>query len=684
MSAIALFGVLVLVSTLRVQWVEGAHWKALSDSLTTRTREIPATRGSIFSDDGNLLATSIPKYKISLDFDVIRNYHSDSFNRYVPFFARELHRRFGHHTEAEYKKILSDNYRERSRYVVLEKNASFIDLKEIKQWPVFRSGRFKGGLIAEERTIRKNPYGGMLARTIGYVNENGVGAGLEASYQDQLAGTNGEVVVQRISGGYEPVADGLIIEPKDGMDIFTTINVEIQDISHTALLRALERHQADFGCAIVMEVSTGKIKALVNLSRTPSGTYSETYNHAIGRNIEPGSTMKLISALALLNDNKIGLEDSVDINNGRYQFYDRWIEDSEKGTHQKLTFREVFEKSSNVGVARSVFEAYKDDPDDFIEYYQNLFEGKDLNIHLKGAARPIWLTPKDSLWSGLTLVSTSIGYSVRMSPIHILSLYNAIANDGKMMRPLLVTGYGKMGAIEENFEPQVVSSSICSASTLKMLQGLLVGVVNEGTARNLKDLPFQVAGKTGTARMPKGSEGYYKDRYNASFAGYFPAEKPEYSCYVLVNRPRSGAYYGSSVAAPVFKEIARQIYAQKIRVPVDSLPAYTDEFSVKGFGNDIEMIQDQLDLRAKHIPRSAKKAEWQQLIKHGDTVRINALSPQKNIIPDLTNMGIRDAIYLLENMGYIVRFRGVGKVAEQSPKAGESLQPGQTIYLRLE
>ena len=681
---IVVFGIVIIASTVRVQVSEGDYWRALSDSLTTRTHEIPATRGSIFSEDGNLLATSIPKYKISIDFKVIHDYHRDSFQRYIPVLARRFSEKFNSHSREYYDRIIRTNYKKKSRYVVIERNATYIDLKDIKEWPVFSAGRFKGGLISEERTIRKNPYGGLLARTIGYVNENGVGAGLEATFQDQLAGANGEIVVRRISGGYKPVSDGLIAEPRDGLDIFTTINVEIQDIAHSALVNALERHQAEFGCVIVMEVKTGKIKALVNLSRLQNGQYAETFNYAIGRNIEPGSTMKLLSALALLNDKKIRPQDSVDINFGSYKFYDRLIEDSEKGTHKNLTFRQVFEKSSNVGVARTVHEAYKESPDDFIAYYRRIFEGNDLNLRLKGATKPIWINPTDSLWSRLSLVSTSIGYSVRLSPVNILSLYNAVANNGHLMRPLLVTGYGKMGAIQEEFDPQEVSSSICSQTTLDTLKSLLEGVVNDGTAKwVMRDLPFQVAGKTGTARVPKGRSGYYHDRYNASFVGYFPADEPQYSCYVLVNHPRIGGYYGSSVAAPVFREIAHQIYAQRIRVTVDSMDKIRDQFTLRGNTDDFKQIERHLQLDISYLSRNTKKFEWIELVKTGDTLNAFPLTTIKGTIPDAGGMGLRDALYILENLGYKVKFKGNGKVVEQSPEPGTSAHPGQTIYLNL-
>lgn len=681
---ITVFGVVVLVTAVRVQVVEGPYWRALSDSLTTRTHSIPATRGSIFSEDGNLLATSIPRYKISLDFQVIHDYHRDSFQRYIPSLARKFHGKFDQRSVAYYETLLRNHYKKKSRYVIVERNASFIDLKEIKEWPVFSAGRFKGGLIIEERTIRKNPYNGLLARTIGYVNENGVGAGLEATYHEQLAGADGEMIVRRISGGYKPVSDGLIAEPFDGLDLFTTINVELQDIAHSALLAALERHQAEFGCAIVMEVKTGKIKALVNLTQLESGAYAETYNYAIGQNIEPGSTMKLLSALALLNDKKIKPSDSVDINFGSYKFYDRTIEDSEKGHDQKLTFREVFEKSSNVGIARTVHESYREHPDDFMAYYRKLLDGTDLNLHLKGASKPIIIYPSDSLWSKLTLVSASIGYSVRLSPVNILSLYNAVANDGRLMRPLLVTGYGKMGAIKEKFEPEEVMSSICSQSTLDTLRSLLEGVVTSGTAeRALSDLPFAVAGKTGTARVPKGRDGYYHDRYNASFVGYFPADDPQYSVLVLVNRPRSGAYYGSSVAAPVFREIAHQIYAQKIRVPMDSMETFHDQFTMRGHTEDFRQIERHLQMDINYLSRNTRNYQWLEVTKNSDTLLAFPLTTIRETIPDVREMGLRDALYLLENMGYIVRFSGVGKVSRQSPDPGTTAYPGQIIYLQL-
>jgi cell division protein FtsI (penicillin-binding protein 3) len=675
--ALGLFGVAVVYFIFRIQFVEGAHWRELSDSLTTKHQEILAVRGSIYSDKGDLLATSLPYYKISLDFSVIHDRHKDSFERYIPFIAKNLHQSFKNRSESEYEKLLRKEYRKRNRYFLLTRNATYLQVKAMKTWPIFKSGRYKGGMITEERTIRQKPYGDILHRTIGFVNENGRGAGIEASFNQILAGVSGKVLVQKISGGYRPLNDEYAIEPQDGKDIYTTINVEMQDIVHQALLRRMEQYNASIGCAILMEVKTGQIKAMANLNKTPDG-YKETFNHAVGTLFEPGSTSKLISSIALLKGNHIEPEDSVDIEYGETHFYDRKIEDSDKGKYAKLTFQQVFELSSNVGTAKSVHAAFSKKPEDFLKIYDDLQLSQTLDLGIKGAGTPNVLRPNSGGWSGTALPSLSIGYSMQITPLHVAMLYNAVANNGRMVKPYLISGIGNLGRVETAFDTEVMNNSICSSDDIQTLQSFLRGVVERGTAKNLQSLPFPVSGKTGTARIAN-SGSYGGHLYNASFAGYFPSDAPKYTCFVLISEPR-GAYYGSQVAAPVFEEIARKIYAKAVphHLPKSEevqLPAY-----LKGQLGDLMPLAKAFDFEFPET--DSKKDDWVSFqIQNGSYIQNT--NEQSDGMPDLMGLGLRDVLYLMENRKYKVRFSGYGKVKEQSPDAGMALRPGQTIYIRL-
>lgn len=676
MSLLALFGAMVIYFIFRIQFVEGAKWRELSDSLTVKTREIPAVRGSIYADNSELLATSLPIYKISLDMQVIADRHSDSFRRYIPYLAKSMSQAFGNRSDGEFERMLRRGYNNRDRYLLLTRNASFLHVKDMQTWPILKHGRYKAGVIIEERTERKKPYGPLLYRTIGFVNENGRGAGIEATFNEQLAGVNGRILVQRISGGYRPLNDELAIEPKDGQDVFTTFNVELQDIVHNALLKMVEKQQAKFGTAILMEVKTGKIKAMSNLTRS-GDNYVESFNHAVGTLYEPGSTAKLLSSLALLKDEKIDPDDSVDIEWGRVKFYDRWIEDSDKGHYKNMSFRQIFERSSNVGTSKSVYKAYKDKPAKFIRHLDQLGLNKAIPIGIRGAGEPNMLRPNEPGWSGTALPSLSIGYSMQLTPLHLLMVYNAVANNGTMVKPYLIKGVGSFGKMEQEYGTTVMNNSIAPPSVIATLQEFLKGVVERGTARNLQNMGFGVAGKTGTARIA-GRGRYEAHVYNSSFAGYFPAEDPQYSCLVLISEPRL-SYYGSAVAAPVFGEIAKKVHARAVRITMpDSIPWQAPSMLV-GQKEDLKLICDHLDLKTPDLP----DAEWIRLSQVNQTYTV-AETEKDGKMPDLMGSGLRDVLHRMENRNIKVRYTGLGMVVEQAPEPGTSLRPGQTIYVRLE
>jgi len=675
---IALLAVAIIWNIVKIQFVEGDKWRNLSDSLTLRLIEIPATRGSIFSDDGNLLATSIPQYSIHLDFKVIKSYHADSFKRHIPLLAKSFSEILTNKSEAEYNRLFQQSYRKGSSYVSIKRRASFLEVNAIKSLPIFHLNRFKSGMILEETTVRKRPYNSLAFRTIGFVNENRDGAGIELTFNDYLEGDSGKMLVEKIVGGYKPVNDEAEIQPRNGQDVYTTIDIEAQDIVSAALEKGLSRHSAKFGCAVVMDVKTGEIKAIANLTRMEDNSYRERFNYAVGRLYEPGSTAKLMSAIALLEEDKINLNDPVVINHGKFTYIDRTYTDDHTWDEVEVPFRDVIEKSSNAGTTYLIAKYFARSPDDFFKYYQRLLVKPNLQTKIKGGEKPILNLPNSVGWSKTTLTSASIGYSLEVTPIQVLSLYNAVANNGVMMRPHLIRGIGRMQHMEQTFGPTIERKKIAGEETLADIQSMLRGVVLRGTAKNLSKLPFPVAGKTGTSKIADGNQGYIDGAYNASFVGYFPADNPMYSCIVLVSWPQSGAYSGGTVAAPIFKEIASKLYARKVVIPADSIERSEDRFAFRGYAPHYKTIAKAFDLDQN----ISKKDRWIEGQKDSLSLASNQLVVAENTAPNFHQMGLRDALYYASKYGIDLRFRGYGKVVEQSPKAGEAMS-SNVIYIRL-
>lgn len=673
-------GVAILWSAVRLQVVEGDHWRSVSDSLHVTHRTIPAVRGSIYSDDGSLLSTSVPIYKVSLDFEVINRLHSDSFEQYTNELAEKLSRTLENRSAEEFKQLLTTGYRKKSRYVTISRHANFIQTRDIQNLPIFNAGRYKGGVILEERTIRKKPYDELMFRTIGFINENHKGAGIEASYDDILTGEDGRMVVRRITSGYyRPIDNNMKLSAKDGKDIFTTVNIHLQDLVHEALAAGIEANDAEHGTAILLDVKTGQIKAIANLNKTENGV-AERYNHALGMLYEPGSTVKIISALAALEEGHVDTDDSIDVHNGKYKFFENdSIMDSGHGDHRNLTYQQVVEKSSNVGISLTAYNGFKNKPNDFIEYFDELHLTTALQTGIKGEAEPFILRPNKPGWSGMSVPSISIGYSFNTSPLHMAMLYNAIANNGVMMRPYLIKGIGRFGQIEEAYEPTTLNKKICSESTLASLKQMLEGVVQNGTASKLKNVGFPVAGKTGTSRISDSKSGYTK-QYHSSFVGYFPADQPKYTLIVVISKPSKGRYYGASVALPVFKEIASRIYANAVHQKMVDKDTIVLPEQLTGTYAEVKTLAKRYDLPMEF---KSRKNELVSAKPTGDFLGGSAITMSDNTMPELKGMGLTDCLYLLENKGFKVSHRGNGKVVEQFPLPGTKMPRGKTVYLRL-
>ncbi len=679
-----LFSGAIIYKMIHIQNVDGGKWKVKAETTGLQFRTVKATRGNIYSDNGSLLATSLPFYKVAFDPSLASE---QIFKGGLDSLAFLLSKHFKDQSYKTYKRRITDARLSGKKYMVINrKKINYQTKKMMSSWPVFNRGRMKGGVIFEKVNERFRPFSYLGYRTIGTVNkENDRGVvGLEYSFNRQLAGRDGEALFQKMSGGsWKPVFDGSEVKPKDGYDIVTTINVDLQDVAESALLGALIEHDADYGSVIVMEVSTGEIKAISNLSKNDNGKYREVYNYAVGNQgvKEPGSTIKLASMIALFEDSNISLYDSIDTGNGKFDFYDKTMKDHKPGGFGKLSIKEVFEKSSNIGTAKLINNQFYNNPEKYISYLSEMGLTKPLGFQMIGAGKPYVKHPSDTSWSGVTLPWMSHGYELQMTPLHTLSLFNAVANEGKLIRPMIVKHVKKADKIIETFDSEIINKRICSEATLTKVKEMLEGVVERGTARNINDSYYKIAGKTGTAKNL--IKGKYSNNYYTSFAGYFPAENPKYSCIVIIDNPKGYRIYGSDVAAPVFKEVADKIYALDVRLN----DAYQGEQIAEGVFPVIRAgEQEGLSLICNEIGISNHASGNGEFVKakiNGNSILWNNLKNGKNQVPDVWGMTLRDALYLLENKGLKVNYNGSGRVTQQSLLPGTNIKNSNTIELKL-
>ena len=484
-----------------------------------------------------------------------------------------------------------------------------------------------------------------------------------------------------------PINDDSQVDPKDGYDIITTIDINIQDVAHSALENQLKKHGAKYGTAILMEVATGDIKAIVNLTLDErTGRYTEAYNYAVGTRTEPGSTIKLPSLMAGLEDGCFDLDDSVDTGNGKWKVYDHTISDTKP--HGKISVKEVFEVSSNIGVAKLITESYKDNPRKFVNRLRNMSLDAPLELDIQGGRNGYLKDPDDKLWSGVSLAQMAYGYETEFTPLNILTFYNAVANNGKMMRPRFVKAVTDRGKTVRTIPTEVINPSICSRETIRKAQEMLCGVVENGTAKNLRNTNYKIAGKTGTAQLNNNGTYRYQGRvaYQASFCGYFPADDPKYSCIVVVNGPSSGVYTGNWAAGPVFKEIADKVYSTQLNLHKDKTMIPLAEakdlvpVSKSGYYIETKYVIDKLDVPFEY---AGAKSEWVSTTKTDSTVRISNRTITQNTVPYVIGMGAKDAIFILENAGMSVSIVGRGMVTQQSLRAGDVFRKGDKIILTL-
>ncbi|HEY8933750.1 MAG TPA: penicillin-binding protein [Cyclobacteriaceae bacterium] len=678
---VMLFAIAVVIKTGHIQFVEGEKWAKMGERISFDYKEVKATRGNIYSDNGSLLATSLPFYKIAFDATLPKD---EVFKAGIDSLSYQLSKFFKDKSKTDYKRMLVDARATNKQYVVLSRHQiDYQDKKTMMSWPIFREGRLRGGAIFEKVDVRYRPFSNLSRRTIGFVNENDKGAGIEYSFDKQLGGQNGYAYYQKIAGGiWKPVFDANNVKAVDGFDLQTTLDINLQDVAETALEKAMYQHNADDGLVVVMEVKTGEVKAISNLSSDGSGNFTEKFNFAAGMVFEPGSTFKLVTMIALLEDTNMELSDSIATGNGEATFYNKKIRDHEEEGLGTVTVQQAFEHSSNVAMAKLADKYFGLKPQKFVDYIERLKLSKPLGLQIAGEASPKIKRPGEKGWSGISLPWMAYGYGLEITPLHTLALYNAVANDGRMIKPVFVKTISRADEVEEKFETEELNSKICSSKTLDKLKLLLEGVVQNGTAKNIKGAHYPIAGKTGTAQIL--DDGHYTKKYITSFVGYFPAQAPKYSAIVLIKNPRGWYQYGSNVAAPVFKEIADNIYARDISLHQAMDKRRVNEhgvFPVIKAGNqeELTMLCNEFGV-ANH---SKSEEEWVRASKNGDAVDWRKNIAGQNIVPDVSGMTFRDAIFLLEKSGLKVFYVGKGRVAEQSLSPGTRISKGSRIFIKL-
>ncbi|UTW64341.1 transpeptidase family protein [bacterium SCSIO 12741] len=686
---LVVFGLAIVYKIIVVQYVQGDEWKEMAHNHSLKYKTIEAIRGNVYATDGSLLATSIPKYEVR--FDCVTEALTDKiWEEEIDSLSYHLSTLLNHKSQGQWREELQEARDNGKRYHLIGRNLNYTHLKELRSFPIFKKGQYKGGFIYLQQNKREKPFQVLASRTIGYSRNNAKPVGLEGAYDQTLSGVSGVRLMQKIGGGnWKPVTDDNEIEPEDGSDIYTTLDMNIQDVAENALMEQLAKQEADHGCVVLMEVKTGEVRAIANLTRTPSGNYWESYNYAVGESTEPGSTFKLASLIVALEDGYIDLDDSVKTGRGVFKFYDQKMYDSHKGGFGTVTVKHGFEVSSNIMVARIINENYSKSPQQFIDRLYKMNLNQPLGLEIYGEGTPQIKSASDPSWSGISLPWISHGYEVALTPLQILTFYNAVANDGVMVKPRFVNEIRTMGKVIRTFEPEVINPAICSKATINKARTMLEGVVENGTARNLKNSDYKIAGKTGTAQIYNAKYGYKyasKVSYQASFVGYFPADDPMYSCIVVVNAPSKNVYYGNLVAGPIFKEIADKVYATSIQLheELKEQQEFTAQTRIpvsrNGNREDLDQVFNTIDV---DVNRGEDPGNWVATSTGSEDVTYYNRSIKDGLVPNVVGMDIRDAIFLVENLGMRVEFEGRGVIREQIPKPGSRIDKNGVIKLKL-
>ena len=685
-----LFAIIVAARIIYVQFFK----KDIKSGAEIAFRDKPTepVRGDILDKKGRLLASSIPYYKVRIDCTVSEK---DTFDKYVDGLSRALAGFYKEKTEAQYKKLLTEGRANNKRYLNISRRLlDYSELQQVKEFPLFNKGANNGGIIVEEEYKRKYPYGRTAFRTIGFINSEGRGTGIESSWDYYLKGTPGKQIYQRLTGGeWVPVNSENNLPPKAGYDIRTTIDIDLQEAVENALKEQLTKgYNVEGATAVVMERRTGAIRAIANLKNDGKGGFDESLNYAVSQATEPGSVLKLVTLVAVLEDGKETLESIVDGGNGTWVYQGQRVTDSHAVGVQ--TVKGAFAHSSNVCFAKIATRNYAGNPKEFVNRIQNMKLGEKFHLDIQGEGTAVIHSPDWENWTPGTLASMGFGYGLLITPLHTLTFYNAIANDGRMMKPYFIESYEKDGHVVKKFKPQEISGSICSKKTAEKAREALRAVVTDGTGKMMNKEVFHISGKTGTARMAFEGGGYERGglrQYQATFCGFFPSENPEYSVIVvLYSGKTAGSFYGATQAGPPFLQIARFIYA--------NTPAWNEKLDgsqknhkrsnpdvASGMGEASKRVLASIPVTNRNeIISGINNNRWVTFSSDTNAVSVEPLEMAKDSLVSVKGMGLKDAIYILENQGYKVKFTGHGKVVSQTPQAGCDLPKGETVTLQLE
>lgn len=693
-GCLVVFAIAIAVRMFTIQIAEGDKWRKASIEIATSVRTVQPDRGHIYSDDGRLLATSVPEYEIRMDMraDGLTN---EVLKQGLDSLCMELSSLFGDRSATDYKRDLIDARARNERYHLVKRKVDYEEMMTLSRFPIYRMGKFKSGLIPVKHYERKQWFGRLGRRTIGDVPGDSGVYGTEKSFEQYLHGTAGNRLERRLVGGaWMPIDDGEGQDPVAGSDIHTTIDINLQDVADAALEAQLKKNGAHHGCVVVMETKTGHIKAISNLTLVEDSTYAEVENYAVGHATEPGSTFKTASLIVGMEDGLIKTTDLWDTHGGEVRFSGKLLPDA----HKKpgiISIHRALVVSSNTVISQALFKAYNKQPEKFISGLRRMGFGAPLGVRIPGEGMPILYGPDNKKrWSKISLPWNSVGYGLTVTPLQTLAFYNAIANNGRMMQPLFVTSVSRSGKETERFEPVVLNEKIASDATLASIRKMLEGVVDTGTATNLRTAHFNIAGKTGTAQVAE--NGTYRGeggvKYQASFVGYFPAEAPRYTCIVVVSSPSQKGYYGNVVAGPIFREIADKLYGNRLDMQDAKQLALIDSLREKGLARTpVTFAGSSRDLLAAaqglNVPMKVTgDGEWVSTQAGDSTVVItqrNIPGDQLGMVPNVMGMGLKDALYILENRGLKVHIIGSGMVKRQSLSPGSRCFQGSSITLEL-
>lgn len=683
-SYILYFVVLAIMLTIVFRVVAIQHGTVIPENevgesqvLDTKMDSIEPLRGRILTETGSVLVTSIPLYDLHVDLKVI---DSVLFYDNVDTLSLLLSELFPKYSEGVWLQKLRKGKSDSLQYFKIENKVKYTVYQKVKSFPILEKGKYKGGFIVERYSKSNKPHGLLASRVLGYVRKGIQPVGIEGAYNEYLAGEYGMIVKKFVNNTWRPVAEN-VKDPVNGADVITAIDIDIQDVAENELMNQLKYQNAQHGVVVLMEVETGYIKAVANLTKGKDGGYYESYNHAIGTKSVPGSTFKLATLMALLEDGKADLSQIVKAY-GQYFFYESVLNDSDKGGYGKISLQRAFELSSNV-IAKVVQDAYQNDEQKFVDRLRSFGIGDPLGIEIKGEPIPTLNNQNEGSWSGISLPWMSIGYEVEQTPLQTLAFYNAVANNGKLIKPRFVKEIRKDGEVLKVIEQEILIDRICSIETINKLKLCLEGVVEDGTGRKLKSANFKIAGKTGTVKLSEDNKGYDKNsKYQASFCGYFPAEKPKYSCIVVIAGPEK-QIYGAQVAGVVFKAIADKVYANSLQYH----RSYNSESNKKslpkvkfGHRKEIQKVLAELDI---HFINKSESSDWAVALKKSGDIHLEKRYVGKTSVPNVVGMPSSDAVYLLENKGLRVAFEGSGSVVKQSISPGSKIVQGKKIILTL-